>query len=514
MKLLIVDDEKLTRTGIAHSVDWKDFGIDEVFEAANGLQGLSCVKQYHPEIILSDVRMPKMDGIHMAETIQQINPESVVIFMSGYSDTEYLKAAIRLRAINYVEKPVDIEELKKAVEDAVKTIQTIQQTKRTNLQAKMEKHSRLALLLLHPVTVQTRELAKELALFQCSPLYSATAILQLNLPISSLKKELLEENLNRVNGRFQSLHLSQIHAQTHDRNLIFHIYTEHAPDSLLLRQAAEYLGNLFLPLCTWSLSIGRTVSAMEEIYLSYESAAVLLQSAFTCPYNSILIYGECEDTPTAVPEDFRQDFREAVNKRQKEEALAISGKLYHDYSHCRNAIPSQIKDSYYRYFMLINEALSGNGILHSENSQTQDTWNRISLSTNLMELKELLDNHIEQYFDLFKNSSPENPTIFMIKDFISQHYSNETLSIRDISTYVHLSAAYLCTLFKSETGVTINQYLTDFRMAQAKVMLEDPRYKITDISSSVGYSDGGYFGKSFKKTVGLSPSEYREKMQK
>lgn len=73
-----------------------------------------------------------------------------------------------------------------------------------------------------------------------------------------------------------------------------------------------------------------------------------------------------------------------------------------------------------------------------------------------------------------------------------------------------LSSSYLCTLFKNETGLTLNQYLTDFRIEKAKKLLTDPRYKIAEISAKVGYSDGNYFGKTFKKMVGVSPSEYRE----
>lgn len=100
----------------------------------------------------------------------------------------------------------------------------------------------------------------------------------------------------------------------------------------------------------------------------------------------------------------------------------------------------------------------------------------------------------------------------MIKDYISRNYMNDTLSVKDISGHVYLSASYVCTFFKSETGQTLNQYLTEYRMEKAKQLLSDPRYKISEISSKVGYTDGNYFGKSFKKYSGFSPSEYREKM--
>lgn len=133
-------------------------------------------------------------------------------------------------------------------------------------------------------------------------------------------------------------------------------------------------------------------------------------------------------------------------------------------------------------------------------------------SFSLMELHHRLLDKTDAFFRDLQNSVNENPTIFLIKDYISRNYMNETLSVKDISAHVFLSTSYVCTFFKNETGKTLNQYLTEYRMERAKALLSDSRYKIADISSKVGYSDGNYFGKSFKKYSGLSPSEYREKM--
>ena len=103
MKLLIVDDEELTRTGVISSLDWSSLGIDEVIQADDGVHGLETARLYKPEIILCDVRMPRMDGITMLERLEKLLPDSVAIFMSGYSDKEYLKAAIKLKAVNYIQ---------------------------------------------------------------------------------------------------------------------------------------------------------------------------------------------------------------------------------------------------------------------------------------------------------------------------------------------------------------------------------------------------------------------------
>ena len=102
MKLLIVDDEELTRTGVISSIDWQSIGIQEVLQADDGINGIEMARVHRPDIVLCDVRMPRLDGIAMLEQLEEILPDIVPVFMSGYSDKEYLKAAIKLKAVNYI----------------------------------------------------------------------------------------------------------------------------------------------------------------------------------------------------------------------------------------------------------------------------------------------------------------------------------------------------------------------------------------------------------------------------
>ncbi|HAE45498.1 MAG TPA: DNA-binding response regulator, partial [Lachnospiraceae bacterium] len=119
MKVLIVDDEKLTREGLRDKINWTGLGFTDVRCAVDGMHGLELGRQFRPDVILTDVRMPRMNGIQMAEQIQQLCPESSIVIMSGYSDKEYLKAAIRLRAVSYVEKPINLDEITAALREAV-----------------------------------------------------------------------------------------------------------------------------------------------------------------------------------------------------------------------------------------------------------------------------------------------------------------------------------------------------------------------------------------------------------
>ncbi len=122
MKILIADDEDYTREGLLEEIDWEEFGIDEIMQAVNGEEALKIVKWFRPHIVISDIRMPKMDGIAFAEELLGLAPESKIIFISGYMETEYLKGAIRLSVIDFIEKPIDVDQVRKALGRAVEEV--------------------------------------------------------------------------------------------------------------------------------------------------------------------------------------------------------------------------------------------------------------------------------------------------------------------------------------------------------------------------------------------------------
>lgn len=150
MKLLIADDELLTREGLASSIDWESMGIHQIFQADDGIRALHIAKLQEPDIILSDIRMPRMNGIEMVEKLAEILPDTSIIFMSGYSDKEYLKAAIKLKAIDYVEKPLNPEEVRATVLEAVSRRRKILRSRQNEDLLSLETASNLALLLTKP----------------------------------------------------------------------------------------------------------------------------------------------------------------------------------------------------------------------------------------------------------------------------------------------------------------------------------------------------------------------------
>lgn len=123
IRLIVVDDEKKTREGLEKHLPWRRLGIDEILTAKSGTDALELARTHPPDILLCDVRMPRMDGIELATIIRHRYPACKLIFLSGFADKEYLKSAISLRALRYIEKPVDMEEVCSSITEAVTLLQ-------------------------------------------------------------------------------------------------------------------------------------------------------------------------------------------------------------------------------------------------------------------------------------------------------------------------------------------------------------------------------------------------------
>ncbi|MDO5424254.1 MAG: response regulator [Eubacteriales bacterium] len=515
MKLLIVDDEALTRQGLISSINWKSLNIQSVYQADDGIHGLDLAKKHRPEIILSDVRMPRMDGIQMAEALAELLPDTAVIFMSGYSDKEYLKAAIKLKAVSYVEKPLDPSEIQEAVLEAASRIEAALLRKQSDSQ---QKSAKLALLLTQPWRKTERsyeDLLKDFPFPVTEHTYFTSVIVKLQNPQAG-PEAVFTDIYRNFRAYLQKYDLSCLFLFKHEQHIVYHLIGNRRPDETTLDKASLWLKDQFSVFGNFFISVGNTVCGIEHAYDSYTSAVILSHSSFFYDYGTILDSLDLAlSTPGGLFQDPTAPLQEALSSRNQEETLRILKEVFQYFRTHRDFLPNQVRDIYYQMFLCLQTAFS-----QAQLSPAADPFRTSGIMTLMEKCDTLSDLHqkltelSESFFAAAAETLQENSTTFLIKDFISKHYKNPTLSVKDISEHVYLSTSYVCTLFKAETGQTLNQYITEFRMEKAKKLLGDPRYKITDISSRVGYADGNYFGKSFKKIVGLSPSEYREKILK
>lgn len=523
MKLMLVDDEKLTRDGLMRAVDWKALGIGKVLQASDGFQGCELAAAFRPDIVLSDVRMPHMDGIEMAEKLQEMNPCMAIVFMSGYSDKKYLKAAIRLKAVSYVEKPIDIEEVTEALRQACDSVRAEREAVRTREVSENQARSALALRLV--AAPEAGRLDREKYAVHGIPLDTGTPFFTFlvrlhsgNLHMWETLEEMVSDVVREV---LRDMSLCEIHGSRQEYLLFFHVWRESGSGagldggfdselkSLLGRRLIQALAPLELG-C--HIVFGKTICGAYSIYNSYNSAVIELQNSFFDQENTFRIYehrDSYEEFSDIDKFDVSQQLSDALLQRDQGQVKALLEGLPDRLGGA--LLPNQVKSLYYKLLTAVRDTEGLFQLSSSEKSRDQgNIWEAVSECESFRELHGRLEEQCDCLFAMLRVQSEELSAIYLIKEYIAAHYQEESLAIKDISQHVFLSSSYICTLFKNETGKTLNQYITDYRIEQAKKLLVDPRNKITDISVKVGYSDGSYFGKIFKKQVGMSPSEYRD----
>ncbi len=516
MRILIVDDEKLTRDGLIASINWQALSFDQIDQADDGMNALKIARKTPPDILLTDVRMPRMNGIELVEKMQEINPNCSVIFMSGYSDKEYLMAAIKLRAVRYVEKPIDSKEITEALVESINTLLLNKAQEKSLQYFTKEATSKLAQRLIKNGFDLKRDTSIDDANLQIRINVSTvftTCIIKIYPILTQMIEDNLSSNLKAFDDQIAKWHLNEIHFVKNETYLVIHLFGSDRPSEAILRKIGTHIKSILPVDLKYFIAIGKTVSGPGKVYHSYNSAVILLQSSFFFDYGSILVYQNTEETiPGSYPHEFLQEFSDMIREKNPQKAHELAESLYMTLKYNRTQLANIIKDLYYKLFMLIN-SVQYDLKLQTENlaSDSESLLSTISDCRILKELHDMLLNKIDEFEGKLQTSVQENTTIFIIRDYISKHYGDYSLSIKDISEHVHLSSSYLCTVFKTETGGTLNQYITDYRIDKAKQLLKDPRNKIIEISTRVGYSDCNYFGKIFKKVVGLTPSEYREK---
>ena len=422
MKLLIVDDEELTRTGVISSIDWQSIGIREVLQGDDGINGIEVARVHRPDIVLCDVRMPHLDGIAMLEQLEEILPDIVPVFMSGYSDKEYLKAAIKLKAVNYIEKPLNPVEIRDAIVEA----RDLCLKKRTRQNASihsMESASRLALLLTQPFAHAKEsidQLIDELSL-SISNTTPFTAIV--------LKTDTEEEfPLSEANAIFLSVreflktfHIDCIFAEKRVQYMVYFLFGS-SPGAAVRKSIEEFFCSLYSRCTRFCIAAGDTVTGISKAYQSYTSAVISLQSSLfpaQVPFCLLFIRHLFLKQQQSFLPVRRMNFSTLLTEKNKEKAKAFLDNLFLYYNQNQNVLPNQAKDLYYKLFRALDNAARQLKLTLSDTQENLiDTLEKI-FSYNEMHQK--LVKKTEIFFQTAASTEEENSTIFLIKNYIDRN---------------------------------------------------------------------------------------------
>lgn len=532
-KIILVDDEEEIRQGMVKKIKWEELGFTVVGEAENGIEALDLIEKTTPDLVITDIRMPYMDGIKLAENIKHRYPTTKVVLISGFDEFEYAQTAIELGVIRYILKPINsiemsqvLRELKDSLDEEVHSkndIKALKHNYKKSLPLLRERflnhwiEDYVPLEVIHE-NLQTFELESisghlVVAVIRPDNLLKGDSDMTLiknkallNVAIFNICEEIINEN-----------NLGIVFMRINEIVAIIPVEENESPKTssrifVILEQiratVEKYLNT------TITIGVGNTCKEQTMLYKGYASALSALDYTVIIGNNKIIYLEDIE------PIDSSELKLDEVDER----ALVMAMKL---------GQPDEIKETldmlidridgmqlYLKdYQLYILDILSI--ILKFAKSMELgldiiwDKKDNFLLEINRLKTKEKINNWLFEICIKIseavtrKRDHNKNDLIDKAKDYILRHYSDEELNAETLCNILHISTNYFSALFKKETGLTFTSYLTNIRIEKAKELLRNTDLKAFDIGNQVGYSHGHYFSYVFKKTTGMSPTEYR-----
>lgn len=502
MRLLIADDDDYTREGLSESLDWNKYGISEVYLAADGAEALRIATVKKPEIVLTDIRMPKLNGIEFAERLAEKSPDSQLLFMSGFMDVEYLKSAIKLSAVEYIEKPIKLAEVERAIDKSVRALANKQQQSAVVKQKNELVRQKLAGMLRdeHVQMPDVVRLCIESDFPTDQRYWGMIAWNRMeagdgfaNLPF--ILKHWNDNGMQAIGDQLDRRHCFLVLAcDRHDTRKLSNLY-----DRFLKRYDA------------YNISVGTAANHLHELPSVYKTAVRAMEQAFYHSDRRVFHYIE-SNLPTedhsyedVLPEFYR------IRMQNPEQMLDFIRSVCSQF----RMKQSPSKERVVKLFETIIQGTTGHdqkqlAALDNEYG-IRDVEQYLQECRTLDGMEQLMLAVCSVWIEQTQQVAQYSKLVQEVLKYIGANYRNVDLDLRMIADYMHLSTAHLGLLFKQETGTTIKQYISDYRMDVAKKLVAGEHLKMNTIAELCGYASASYFAKVFKASTDLSPLEYRKK---
>lgn len=530
LKVFLAEDEFIIREGIKNNIDWQAHGYEFCGEASDGELAFPLIQKTRPDILITDIKMPFVDGLALSRLVKKELPETEIIILSGYEEFDYAKEAIQIGVARYLLKPINGETLLQEIDSVAEIILGKQKEKeiREKYQKEMEENSLRDQMDLfqHLVTgdcsmEELLSVADKLDLKIMAPWYSIVL-----LKIQSMKHDYEEYSgsIVVVDERIAKLAEPE-HVLVFDRALEGRAFLFKADsEEELLAYQKEYLGDVKEVLSGYANlryfgGIGTPVNRLREIPASFEDASHAFAHRYLVAESCILDSSLLMQEGAAEHEDFRISAvnPEQIDRTKMQEFLRTGdldevvyfvdeffGKLD------GGAMKSRIFRQYITMdaYFSIADFLKGLGLQKDEieapdqdSSILQDEKSAMDYIVRIMNKALVLREK--------KASSRYEDVVSEVIHYIEDNYAQEELSLNLLASHVNFSPNHLSMIFSQQTGQTLIRYLTDYRMNRAKELLRCSSKKSSVISMEVGYKDPHYFSYLFKKTQGMTPTQYR-----
>ena len=530
-KLLLVDDRIDVIETIEMVVDWTSLEIEVVGKAINGVEALEIVKTHNPDIIITDIKMPNMDGLELTKKVRDIGGEVEIVILSGYDEFNYAKQAMQLGVKDYLLKPVKIDKIMELVMKIKKELDEKRQEQ--NHYTKLKKRAIESTPLL-----QIEYLNKIIKNPVLDKVKMKTKLddLGIKLDVEGFRVIILswddidkEDSLASYMG-FELITFSAINIMEEtvgqefkkvifkNNNQIVGIINNLYSDKQVIEIANDWKRNINRCLKhSVTIGIGGYYDEPMDIITSYEEAKTATESNFIIGKNNVIHVKDLNENhtinfkyPTQKLNNLFQYIKIGIIEKTSE-AYQVFIKEFYD----NNTIsPKEIKRYLIGSITVLYNEVKGEGI-----DLDNIFGNQINILNVLENAKTLADLDVElkntlmeivHYIDQL-NTENKGQQIKDIIKYIETNYADPNISLNEISRRFFTSTSYLSVMLKESLGETFSEHIRKLRMEKAKLMLMMDNNKVYEIAQNVGYTDRRHFSDVFKKYTGMTPKQYTEK---
>ena len=526
--VMLVDDEEEVRQAIIKRVDWESIGFRVVDFAENGEEALEKAERICPDVVMTDIQMPFMDGLTFCKKLKERISGTKIVIFSGYDEFEYAKEAIKLEAEEYILKPIDASELREVFSrikerldeemDRKRNVERLEQYYLESLPLLKEQFMMSLLEGRLSDTHKIKEFEISYGMRLESPYYTAAVFrvdtgaeeqthpLDANLLIVSVK-QMIEEQLEKE-FVYRSINFLG--------TIVIIAMLERATDLTAFIQAADRickLANRVLHIDV-TAGIGHLCNQLTGLHPSYEEAQAAVEYRILLEPNQAIFIQDIEPKSEERFLIGEQELQKIIKEIKVGTTEGLEQNIRSLTEHLKNASISlpQLQNAFTemtveimrlaRVYEVDIEQIEGLNI---------DFYTKIKEFNSLDTLGNWLLSICTQLRGQIRRERTDaaKQLIDKAKQYIDENYSDCELSVEKLCSHLGLSATYFSTLFKRETGESFVVWLTRIRMEQALRLLNTTEEKAYVISELVGYTEPNYFSYVFKKQYGVSPSKYR-----
>lgn len=513
--MIIVDDERIIRESLNKFIDWNSVGVEIVGLADNGSTAVDLILKIHPDIILSDISMPKLDGIEMTALLRQHNIDAEIIFISAYSSFDYAKRALQYGAFDYVLKPIDEAHLLQIIQRCVEKIKSTRINNQIRSQFVQKQQEELKVAVRHLLC--SEEITQG----------DSDILLSNNITEKSCKYA-ISAGMWYHRGKPQDINAFEYLIKKFEfSNKIFCIPMAENLIVLICFDPAMDPNQLERNFYTYLQRIKRDQEQDGAALIVTMSMPYPFKEAFQYLYTQISISFVYDGFNTAQTIRCFSTLIRQSSSVQPEEVLTVATQMI------KANRPEDVLNGIRTFFL----QMTANGIIYDMSllklkcidlidvviRQLSDYQIKGFLNQDSLTGKKNINSQrtVDKIYEVTRNiiinltscireihSKSTNHIVMLALEYVHQNY-NKDISLTQLADQLYVSPNYLSKIFSAEVKQTFSHYLLEYRVEESKKLIMNPKNKIYEVAEMTGFSDVAHFSKSFKQIVGVSPHQYK-----